>query len=71
MLKLLTLETLLAKIWAKNVSGRNHAPNMRKIGHKPSSRWPVGTSSFIRTVTVGPGISPDLLPLQNAGACGL
>jgi hypothetical protein len=55
---------------AKDVSGLNH---VRRTSSQIDwgGSWTRDTSSFIRTMTVGSGIGPDRLTLQEAGARGL
>jgi tRNA-uridine 2-sulfurtransferase len=58
------VETLLAKL-TKNIPGRANA-----CCHAAGTAWQrgIGTSSFIRTVTVGSGIAPDLLTFASGNA---
>jgi hypothetical protein len=39
-----------------------------RFSHTSAENLRIGTSSFIRTVTVGSGITPDLLTLQTSQA---
>jgi hypothetical protein len=91
------VETLIAKVGRKTFQGianrqrrtarrrpvqpgatHAHRPN---LGGATATNMTICTSSFIRTMTVGPGISPDLLTphvrfpirwdMHDAGARGL